>query len=200
MNFLATFRKWNTLSLSQQRMTNKLRHLNKQACKEKCRQWPVFGLYWWEAKRSLMFAPLFPLGFIYFQTIVFLHRLLQLSQPVSLWSHRKIHCVSLNHQSAGGEKPLLLCGPPRCSLKNSTNAAGKQSSLWPSHSSDALLVTALRHIIRLALVLEVPDLSCGGVLKVCVRGEEGGWGQLPGHWHLHHTASTGNLLTEWMKL
>ncbi len=119
-----------------------------------------------------MFTPLFPLGFIYFQTIVFLHRLLRLSQLVSLWSHRKIHYVSLNHQSAGGEEPFLLCGP-RSSLKNSTNAAGKQSSLWPSHLSDTLLVTALRHIIRLAVLLEVPDLSCGGVLRVCARGEEG---------------------------
>lgn len=76
-------------------------------------------------------------------------------------------------------------------LKNSTNAAGKQSSLWPSHSSDALRVTALRHITCLALVLEVPDSSCGGVLRVCVWGEEGVWmwGQLLGHWHLHHIAS-----------
>lgn len=58
--------------------------------------------------RSEVFAPLFPLFFIYFQTIVFLHRLLRLSQLVSLWSHRKIHYVSLNHQSASGEEPFLV--------------------------------------------------------------------------------------------
>lgn len=40
----------------------------------------------------------------------------------------------------------------------STSTAGKQSSLWPSHLSDAPLVTALWHITCLALVLEVPDL------------------------------------------
>lgn len=59
------------------------------------------------------------------------------------------------------------------SKKNSTNAAGKQSSLWPSHSSDALPVTALRHITGLAQELEVPDWSYGGVLRVGVWGEEG---------------------------
>lgn len=140
-----------------------------------------------------MFAPLFPLRFIYFQTIVFLHHLLRLSQLVSLWSHRKIHYVSLNHQSAGGEEPFLLCGPhcePR--RKNSTNAAGKQSSLWPSHSSSALLVTAPRHITCLALALEVPD---SGLRRrpegSCLRRAEGERGQLPGHRHLHHIASIG---------
>lgn len=70
----------------------------------------------WVRNKVLRFvAPVFPLGSIYFQPIVFLHRLLRLSQLVSLWSHRKIHHVSLNHQSAGGEEPFLLCGP-RCSV------------------------------------------------------------------------------------
>lgn len=140
------------------------------------------GFYWWEAKCSPLFShsALFISRRLSFCTVFYGSPSLCL-----LWSHRKIHYVSLNHQSAGGEEPFLLCGP-RCSvLKNSTNAVGKQSSLWPSHLSDAPLVTVLRHITCLALVLEVPDSSCGGF-----REEEGCGGQQLGHWHLHHIAST----------
>lgn len=57
------------------------------------------------------------LCFICFQPIVCLHRLLQLTQLVPLWSYRKIHCVSLNHQQASGEEPFLLCGPHFSILK-----------------------------------------------------------------------------------
>lgn len=56
------------------------------------------------------------------------------------------------------------------SLKNSTDAAGIQSSLWPSHLNDALLVTVPPHIIGLALDLDEADLSCGGIPCVSCEG------------------------------
>lgn len=135
------------------------------------------GFYWWEAKCSPLFShsALFISRRLSFCTVFYGSPSLRL-----LWSHRKIHYVSLNHQSAGGEEPFSSVWSSLQRLKNSTNAAGKQSSLWPSHSSDALLVTALRHITCLALVL--PNWSYGGVLR---RG-----GQLRGHWRPHHKAST----------
>lgn len=55
-------------------------------------------------------------------------------------------------------------------LQNPTTATGKQSSLWPSHLSDALPVTALRHITCVALDVEVLDLFCVRHLEgLCVR-------------------------------
>lgn len=105
--------KLNKLDSCELRMTN--RTFEQISAMNKCWQWPVWGFYGWERKCEAMFASLFLLGSIYFQPIVFLHRLLRLSQLVSLWSHRKIHHVSLNHQSDGGEEPFLVCGP-RCSV------------------------------------------------------------------------------------
>lgn len=63
---------------------------------------------------------------------------------------------------------FLLCGP-RCErLKNSTDAAGKQSSLWPSHSSDA----AAHHMFGPGSGSAGLKKLCRGFLRVCVSGEE----------------------------
>lgn len=106
-----------------------------------------------------------------------------LSQLVSSWSHRKIHHVSPNHQSAGGGEPFFFCVVllSAASKKNSTDAAGTRSSLWPSHSSEALQrhSSAPHHTSGLAVRSSGVELRRrrGGL---CEKRVKGAWGQLRG--------------------
>lgn len=88
------------------------------------------------------------------------------------------------------ERSHFLCVVLAAASKKTPPTPLEHSHLFGRHTWVKLSsVTALRYITCLALVLEVPDSSCGGVLGVCVRGKWGVWGELLGLWHLHHIAS-----------
>lgn len=155
----------------------------------KCWQWPVCGFYGWETKCYVL-LPLFSRLALFISSQLSFCTVFYDSPSLCLYGAIGKYTTSRLIISQLVERSHFFCVVLAAASKKTPPTPLEHSHLFGRHTWVKLSnVTALRCITCLALVLEVPDSSCGGVLGLCVRGEWGVWGQLLGLWHLHHIAS-----------